>query len=108
MVAIRRVLNGEIYLSDQMATKLLQRIMKPQAATPGSLLDVLSDRELEVYELIGRGLSTRQIAETMNLDVKTIETYRARVKEKLNLKDTVSLVQSAAHWVRDEGLPPER
>lgn len=106
MVAIRRVLNGEIYLSDPMATKLLQRITKPQAVTPaGTALDGLSDRELEVYELIGRGQSTRQMAETMNLDIKTIETYRARLKDKLKLKDTVSLIQSATHWVRDQSSP---
>lgn len=110
MVAIRRVLNGEIYLSDQISSKLLQKLTKNQAPTgSGTPLDVLSDREIEVYELIGKGQSTRQIAETMNLDIKTVETYRARLKDKLSLKDTVTLIQSATHWVQDlstQNAPP--
>lgn len=106
MVAIRRVLDGEIYLSEQMSSKLLQKLTKTQTTNgPGTPLGALSDRELEVYELIGQGQSTRQIAETMKLDIKTVETYRARLKDKLLLKDTVTLIQSATHWVQDQGAP---
>ena len=64
----------------------------------GLTVDGLTDRELQVFELVGRGLSTRQVAEQLNLDVSTIETYRARIKEKLNLRDSIELLQCAIRW----------
>lgn len=99
MQAIRTVLAGEVYLSQQLAAQLLTRVVgqqRPEAALPVSSL---ADRELQVFELIGRGFSTRQVAEHLHLDVKTIETYRARIKEKLNLKDASELLQRAIAWV---------
>ena len=64
--------------------------------------DELSDRELEVFELTGRGRGTREIAERMHLSVKTVESYRARIKDKLNLKTSAELMQHAVHWVEGE------
>jgi len=66
-------------------------------------LDGLSDRELSVFEMIGRGRSTRQIADELKLEMRTIETYRARIKDKLNLKDANELLQYAIRWAQSEG-----
>lgn len=100
MHAIRRVLAGEIYLSNTVATQLLSRSMGKQAATDLDLCtSLLADRELQVFELVGKGHSTRQIADLLILDIKTIETYRARIKEKLGFKDGSELLQRAIAWV---------
>jgi DNA-binding NarL/FixJ family response regulator len=97
--AIRRVLAGEVYLSDQMAGQIVSKIAGHPR--PGGLpIDMLSDRELQVLELIGAGYATDQIAEQLHLDVRTIETYRARIKEKLNLPDAAGLLQTAIQWVQ--------
>lgn len=103
MQAIRQVLAGEIYLSQTVATQLLSRSMgKP--GHPDSFLaaSLLADRELQVFELIGKGHSTRQIGEFLKLDPKTIETYRSRIKEKLELKDGPELLQRAIAWVHQQ------
>ncbi len=70
-----------------------------------SSVELLSDRELEVFQLIGKGLGTRQISEKLNISIKTVEAYRANIKEKLNLKSSSELVQHAIHWVLSEELP---
>ena len=101
MQAIRKVLAGEVYLSEALATQVAARILGRSRATAPASVDSLADRELQVFELIGRGYSTRQIAEDLRLDVKTIETYRARIKEKLHLKDARELLQTAIAWARD-------
>jgi len=94
LVALRRVLGGEIYLSEPMSSKLMHQLVggKP---TAGSLLERLSDRELEIFGLIGQGRGTRQIAEQLHLSVKTVESHRAHIKEKLNLKNATELVHRA-------------
>lgn len=94
LVALRKVLNGEIYLSETMSSKLMHQLVggKP---TAGSLLERLSDRELEIFGLIGQGRGTRQIAEQLHLSVKTVESHRAHIKEKLNLKNATELVHRA-------------
>jgi DNA-binding NarL/FixJ family response regulator len=94
LVALRRVLGGEIYLSEIMSSKLMHQLVggKP---TAGSLLERLSDRELEIFGLIGQGRGTRQIAEQLHLSVKTVESHRAHIKEKLNLKNATELVHRA-------------
>lgn len=101
MTAIRRVLSGELYVSDQMSGRLLQRLVgggasEPQQANP---LAKLSDRELEVYERIGLGESTREIAESLGVSPKTIETHRMRIKQKLGVESTTELVRDAVNWV---------
>jgi DNA-binding NarL/FixJ family response regulator len=101
VVAIRRVLKGEIYLSEKLANSVLGRLAANPQATWDSIADLLADRELQVFELIGVGLNTREIAERLHLDVKTIETYRARIKEKLQLKDGSELLQVSIRWNQD-------
>ncbi len=101
LVAIRRVLAGEIYLSDAVSSKILRSFAgekTEKTEKTGSSIDRLSDRELEVFRLIGTGLGTRQIAERLSRSVKTVETYREHIKLKLNLKDSSELVQNAIQW----------
>jgi DNA-binding NarL/FixJ family response regulator len=100
--AIRRVLAGELYLSESMAVELAARVAGHPRPSTGGAVASLSDRELQVLESIGRGHGTTQIAEQLHLDVKTIETYRARIKDKLNLKDAAELLQFAVRWVQSE------
>jgi DNA-binding NarL/FixJ family response regulator len=95
LVAVRRILGGEIYLSDRIANKLLNRYISGSATNMSSRLSVLSDRELEVFRLIGEGRSARQIAEKLHLSIKTIETYQAHIKDKLSLRSGRELVQHA-------------
>lgn len=98
LTAIRQVLNGEIYLSEKMEKKMMQQLVGGRTARTGSPLEDLSDRELEVFGLIGQGHGTRQIAEQLHLSIKTIESHRAHIKEKLNLKNATELVQHAIQW----------
>jgi DNA-binding NarL/FixJ family response regulator len=100
MLAIRKVLTGEIYLSEAAASQMLTRAFgKPSGSDFSHSILMLTDREIQVFELIGKGHSTRQIADLLTLDVKTIETYRARIKEKLGFKDAPELLQRAIAWV---------
>src|SRR5271169_573826 len=95
LVAVRRILGGDIYLSDRMASKLLHQYISGTSPDMSSRLSTLSDRELEVFRLIGEGRSTREIAEKLHLSVKTVETYQAHLKEKLSLHSGRELVQHA-------------
>ena len=95
LVAVRRILGGAIYLSDRMANKLLHQYVSGASADLNSRLSALSDRELEVFRLIGEGRSTRQIAEKLHLSIKTVETYQAHIKDKLSLQSGRELVQHA-------------
>ncbi len=99
MTALRQVLAGEIYLSAKMATKILGQIAGGGDAAIG--LDRLTDRELEVFNLIGRGQTTREISEALSLGAATVETYRARIKEKLQLENGTRLQQEALRWVQN-------
>jgi DNA-binding NarL/FixJ family response regulator len=104
MQAIRRVLAGEIYLSEAATSLWLNRSLgKTSGTIADPLASQLADRELQVFELVGKGHSTRQIAELLGLDVKTIETYRARIKDKLGFKDAPELLQRAIAWVHGRG-----
>ncbi len=102
LVAIRRVLLGEIFLSDKMKAKMLQQLANGKAKAFVSPIEHLTDRELEVFRLIGEGRSTRQIAGELHLSVRTVEAYREYIKGKLNLKNATELVQHAFHWVHHE------
>jgi DNA-binding NarL/FixJ family response regulator len=97
--AIRRVLSGKIYLSQAMSDRLLHMVSQGERVRDRSPMERLSDRELEVFEMIGRGLPMREIARELHLSVKTIETHRAHIKEKLNIGSAVQLVQHATQWV---------
>ena len=103
MVAIRTVLNGDVYLSEKMAAQIAATAVGRAQTGPSLPVNSLSDRELCVFEMIGQGHGTRQIADELHLDMRTIETYRARIKEKLNLKDANDLLQHAIHWMQIEG-----
>jgi DNA-binding NarL/FixJ family response regulator len=93
--AVRKALAGEVYLSARMAGRMMQKMVKGGTDQAGSPLEVLADRELEVFQMIGRGMGTRQIAEELRLGIKTVESYKARIKEKLRLTDGNELLQQA-------------
>jgi DNA-binding NarL/FixJ family response regulator len=101
--AARRVLDGGIYVSPEISERLLMGMAMGREHIAKSPLDVLSDRELEVFEMTGRGIGTRDIAERLHLSVKTVESYRARIKGKLNLNNASELMQHAVQWVEGEG-----
>ncbi|MGA9568763.1 MAG: response regulator transcription factor [Candidatus Acidiferrales bacterium] len=98
LIAIRRILQGDVYLSDRLTTTMLQQYVRGGAHTKSSPLLNLTDRELEVFRLIGEGHGTRQIADELHLSVKTIESYQAHIKEKLALRNARELVQHAIEW----------
>ena len=102
--AIRRVLEGKVYLSDAMAETMLHRAVGGgREEVTRSPLDALADRELEVFRLIGQGVKTAEIAERLHLSVKTIETYRDRIRQKLDLSDGTELAHYATQWVLENG-----
>ncbi len=98
LVAIRRILEGEIYVSNRMASKMLHRFAGGTREEAASPISKLTDRELEVFRLIGEGNGTRQIAEQLHISVKTVESYQAHIKDKLSLKNSRELVQRAIQW----------
>lgn len=99
MEAVRKVLDGEIYWSERAAAQVASRIASPDTTNSSrSVSDRLSERELQVFEMIGLGRSTNQIADSLHIDISTVETYRARIKDKLELKDGSELLQSAIRW----------
>ncbi len=103
IAAIQRLLQGEIYLSDKIKEKMLHRFVNKKGDGMVFSIDTLSDREMEVFQLIGNGYSTRQIAQKLNLSSKTIDSYREHLKLKLNLDSGAELVRHAIQWARNEG-----
>lgn len=101
--AVRQVMNGGIYLSDSIGSQLIMKIASGQSAGDNPL-EILSDRELEVFELTGRGESTKEIAQRLHVSVKTIDTYRARIKEKMHLKSANELMRRAVQWVEGNSI----
>ncbi len=101
LTAIRRVIAGKVYLSDRMTSGYLKSLVAagPKMALPA--VDRLADRELQVLTLIGRGMAVRDIARELQLGTPTVETYRARIKEKLDLKNAAELQHFAFRWVRE-------
>lgn len=97
--AIRQILQGKVYLSNEMTEHMLYQFAGRQQEPSENSLDKLSNREIEVFELVGQGMGTRQIAELLHLSVKTIETYRESVKRKLNLNTSSELIRRAVQWV---------
>ena len=100
--AIRKILNGEIYLSEKMTSLLLSKLASSRKLDKMSHIESLSDRELEIYEMIGQGLSTREIAEKLSLSPKTVETHKENLKRKLKLKNSTELLRHAAQWAMKE------
>jgi DNA-binding NarL/FixJ family response regulator len=102
--AIRRLLEGKVYLSEAMTEAMLQRsVGGARDGVMRSPLDILSDRELEVFRLIGEGVRTAEIAERLHLSVKTVETYRDRIRQKLDLSDGTMLAHYATQWILENG-----
>ena len=99
--AIRKVLAGEIYVSEKIKATILHRIATVGAPAEASGVDLLTDRELEVFRLVGQGHNSREIAETLHLGETTIDTYRARIKEKLHIRNAAELYSRAAQWVQE-------
>jgi DNA-binding NarL/FixJ family response regulator len=96
--AIRCVLGGKLYLSDKMAMLMAEKFVDGRLKTEGSVIEKLSDRELEVFQLLGRGWSTRQIADELHVSFKTVQAFCARIKEKLNLASATELLREAVRW----------
>jgi DNA-binding NarL/FixJ family response regulator len=103
MQAIRQVLEGKIYVSEKMSTRLLETLSGRKDSPGSSPVQRLSDREFEVFQLIGEGKGTREIAAHLHLSVKTVEVHRARIKEKLELKSATEVVRCAVRWAEAQG-----
>ena len=101
LLAIRRVLAEEVYISEKMTSVFLKSLTATGVKRIPRPLDRLTDRELEVLDMIGRGRTTRQISDTLQLGVATIDTYRARIKEKMNFRNAAELQHFAIRWVRE-------
>ncbi len=104
LIAVRHILNQKVYVSDRIANRMLQQYINGSATETHSPIAELSDRELEVFRLIGEGHSTRTIADELHLSVKTVESYQAHIKDKLSLKTGRELVQRAIQWSIGEGV----
>jgi DNA-binding NarL/FixJ family response regulator len=102
LVAVRRIVSGEIYVSTRIANQMLKHYITGSGTLRNSSIADLSDRELEVFRLIGEGHGTRQIAEELHLSVKTVESYQAHIKEKLSLRSARELMQHAIRWNMNE------
>lgn len=96
LLAIGTVLDGGIYLNQKIATQMIDRFTSTRATGPS--IRLLADRELQVFELTGRGFNTRQISERLHIGIKTVETYRARIRDKLRLKEPTELLKRAIAW----------
>jgi DNA-binding NarL/FixJ family response regulator len=101
LLAIRRVLAGEIYLSEEMTSRWLKSLTATEVKTISGSVDRLNDRELEVLDLIGRGRTAREIADTLQVGVATIDAYRVKIKDKMNLRNAIELQHVAVRWVHE-------
>jgi len=101
--AIRQVLDDKVYLSERMSERLAHRLIGGRGKVERPAVDSLSDRELEVFGMIGKGLTSQEIARKLHLGVKTVDTYRSRIKQKLKLTNTAQLGRDAAQWVLERG-----
>ncbi len=104
LIALRRILSNEIYVSDRIANNMLRHYVRGDQGAQSSPVTELSDRELEIFRLIGQGHTTRQIANELHLSVKTVESYQAHIKEKLSLHSARELVQHAIRWTANDKI----
>ena len=102
--AIHKVLGGEIYLSEKMSSSVISKFMRGEGGRSTSPLEILSDRELEVFRMLGQGKGTRQIAHDLNVTIATVNSFRNRIKEKLSLKTATEVMLHAIQWFRDGAL----
>ena len=103
LAAIRQVLRGGIYVSAAMSARILEGLSGGKPRGSSSPIEKLSDREFEVFQLIGQGKNTRDIAEQLHLSPKTVDVHRSHIKEKLELKDVTALIRHAVRWVETQG-----
>ncbi len=102
MEAIRQVLDGQIYVSERMSAKIVETFSGQRTAASSSPVEKLTDREFEVFQLIGQGKSTKEIATGLHLSAKTVEVHRINIKQKLNLKSAPELIRYAVRWIETE------
>ena len=103
LAAIRQVLAGKVFVSEKMSARILENFSGSQPENSGSPVKRLSDREFEVFQLIGQGVGTREIANRLHLSVKTVEVHRANIKEKLSLATATELIRFAVRWLDAQG-----
>jgi DNA-binding NarL/FixJ family response regulator len=99
--AIRDVFSGKLAISEQVSVMLAERFLHARKSQDGELLSVLSDRELEVFNLLGQGLASRKIAENLNVSAKTVQAHFQRIKQKLHLSTATELMREATRWHHD-------
>ena len=104
LAAIRQVLRGEVYVSPRMSARILDNLSSRRPRGSSSPIEKLTDREFEIFQLIGHGNSTRGIAEQLHLSPKTVDAHRAHIKEKLGLTDATALVRHAVRWVETQDI----
>jgi DNA-binding NarL/FixJ family response regulator len=97
LIAIRQILSGDVYMGERTVARMLSRCASGGSFS-ASPIESLADRELEVFQMLGGGKGTREIAQELNLSIKTVESYRARIKEKLNFQTAYQLIQYASQW----------
>lgn len=105
LAAIRQVLNGDVYVSPRVSARILESVSGRRPRGSSSPIERLTDREFEIFEMIGNGKNPRQIASDLNLSTKTVDVHRANIREKLQLPDSTALVRHAVHWVETRELP---
>lgn len=103
ITAVRKVLSGGIYVSEHMASRMLEQVAGTSARSTAPTIDTLTDRELEVLEMIGQGIATKIIAERLCISARTVEAHRAHIKEKLRITDGAALVRYAVEWMQRRG-----
>ena len=101
--AIRRVLSGRVYASPELLAQLAERMVGRSPPTPEGAMASLSDREIEIFRLLGQGHATRRIASDLHVSIKTVQAYCARIKDKLGIADAAELMREAVRWVEGEG-----
>jgi DNA-binding NarL/FixJ family response regulator len=106
LAAIRQVLHGEVYVSPKMSSQILNNLSARRPRGSRSPIEQLTDREFEVFRLIGQGKSTRDIAEQLHLSSKTVDVHRSHIKEKLELRDATALIRHAVRWVETQTVEP--
>ncbi len=106
LAAIRQVLSGQAYVSPSVSARILDSMSGRKPRGSSSPIEKLSDREFEIFQLVGNGKSTRDIAQQLGLSPKTVDVHRANIKEKLGLKDATALVRHAVRWVETQGSEP--
>jgi DNA-binding NarL/FixJ family response regulator len=104
LAAIRQVLAGQVYVSPKMSARFVEAVSDRKPRGSSSPIEKLTDREFEIFQLVGQGKSTRDIADQLHLSPKTVDVHRSHIKEKLNLKDVTALVRHAVRWVETQQL----